>query len=96
MLVRYAVPTKGSVTVIFSVSLSVASAAFCHIGVRHLEGSQRLWLLLLSATALGSSLLMGDALGGFWPGAYTLLSVFFLACIAMPWADLALKHYHAD
>lgn len=55
-----------------------------------------MWLLLLSGTTLGSSFLSGDALGGFWPGAYTVLSVFFLACIAMPWADLALEQYHAD
>jgi len=38
--------------------------------------------------SLLASFYWGDALGGFWPGAYTLLSWYFLLCMALPWLDL--------
>ena len=43
---------------------------------------------MISIISLLASFYWGEALGGFWPGAYTLLSWYFLLCMALPWLDL--------
>tara|TARA_R110002049_G_scaffold232354_1_gene404899 strand:+ start:3869 stop:4045 length:177 start_codon:yes stop_codon:yes gene_type:complete len=40
---------------------------------------------------LSWALCLGPALGGFWAGFYVLLSAYFLACMLMPWIDLAVR-----
>jgi hypothetical protein len=47
---------------------------------------------MVSGIALGLlswAFYLGPALGGFWSGFYVLLSAYFLACMLMPWIDLA-------
>lgn len=51
--------------------------------------------MVVSGIAVGFfswALYLGPALGGFWPGFYALLCAFFLACMVMPWLDLAVRH----
>lgn len=78
-------------TICISLLLVTASAVLTHLGVRYACGAARLALLGLALGLLAWSFHPGRALGGFWPGVYALLSGYFLACIAMPWLDLAVR-----
>lgn len=70
------------------VLLAAAAAALAHLAVRHAQGPKQLGLLASAIVALCLSFYWGSALGGFWPGVYTLLSVFFLAACLTPWIEL--------
>ena len=70
--------------------MSLAAGA-SHAGVRYACGGGRVVSLLLAAVLLAWSVHLGRAPGGFWPGVYTMLTAYFLACMAMPWLDLAIR-----
>ncbi|MEM7097701.1 MAG: hypothetical protein AAF541_05525 [Pseudomonadota bacterium] len=73
---------------IFSIFLAVASAVVTHWSVRNFQGTTRLGLFAFSMALLGLSFVWGNALGGFWPGVYTLISIYFLTTVATPWLHL--------
>ncbi|MEM8768852.1 MAG: hypothetical protein AAGE43_15500 [Pseudomonadota bacterium] len=80
----------------FSVILAIASAAVTHFAVRYAAGTGRLGAMAVAFGLLSAAFYWGDALGGFWPGVYALLSVYTLACIATPWIDYFWKQRRAD
>ncbi len=81
--------------VFLSIMLAVLSAGLCHLCVRHCRGS-RAWAVLLAALlCLGLSFYLGQAFGGLWAGIYTLLSVYFMACIVTPWLELWWERHRA-
>ena len=72
---------------VFSVLLTIISAIFTHLCVFQ---QRRTWRGFFGLSALVSVLLalpLGVALGGFWPGFYTLLCVYFLTCTLSPWVQ---------
>ncbi|MEM9532400.1 MAG: hypothetical protein AAGA23_15900 [Pseudomonadota bacterium] len=71
--------------------LTVISATVIHISVRYLTKARRLGLFALGLLCLALAFNLGEAFGGFWPGVYTLLSVFFLATVVTPWIDFWLR-----
>lgn len=79
-----------------SLLLAIAAACLSHICVRYCTVGKRRGLCFTIVTLLGASFYCGTALGGFWSGFYTLLSVYFLACIAVPWLDLLLRGFPGE
>ena len=71
--------------IILCITLVVASAALTHFGVRSAQGWLRKVLFALAFSLLGTAFAFGDVLGGFWPGVYVLLSVYFLTTVVTPW-----------
>lgn len=67
------------------VFMAVLAGAFTHGGVRSRHRSTRLALIAAAALAFGIGLWFGYSFGGFWPGFYTLLTVFFLTTAITPW-----------
>jgi hypothetical protein len=80
---------SGSIEGVGSIVLSIFAAALSHVCVRHAAGVRRYGLLGLAVIALGFSFHFGRALGGLWVGIYTLVSIYFLACMTTPWLELA-------
>lgn len=72
----------------FSVFLATFSAILMHCSVRYAAGPRRRALIAAGLATIGVAFYFGTALGGFWPGIYTLVSVFFLATVVTPWLDL--------
>ncbi|MEM7705014.1 MAG: hypothetical protein AAF358_05645 [Pseudomonadota bacterium] len=70
-----------------SIALAVASAVFTHLGVRHAASRVRSAFLAAALAAISVGFWFGEALGGFWPGFYTLLSVYFLTTVITPWVS---------
>ncbi|MEM1143328.1 MAG: hypothetical protein AAGI88_12160 [Pseudomonadota bacterium] len=68
-----------------SVALAVLSAALTHIAVRTNSARFRAIGLGTALALFSLSLVPGCALGGFWPGFYSLLSVYFLTTAVTPW-----------
>ena len=64
--------------IILCITLVVASAALTHFSVRSAQGWLKKVLFALALSLLGAAFAFGDVLGGFWPGVYVLLSVYFL------------------
>lgn len=77
-----------------SVLLAAAAAIITHVAVRYAATRRRTVLLAVAALTFALALYVGRALGGFWAGAYTLMSVYFLTCIATPWVEYLLRQRH--
>ncbi len=71
-----------------SVLLTIVSAVVTHISVRNARGKWRIILLCIALFLLGSAFSLATVPGGFWSGAYTLASVYFVACLITPWIGL--------
>lgn len=72
--------------VILSLSLAATAAVLIYIGVRH-TSTRRRAVLSGAAVSLCCAFYFGPALGGFWPGVFTLFSMFILCCVALPWLE---------
>ena len=82
-------------TAFLSLMLTCLAAALTHLCVRYAAGAVRRGLFAIALLTLAAAVYWGTAFGGFWPGFYTLLSVYFLACIVTPWIDLYLARCRA-
>ncbi|MEM0953399.1 MAG: hypothetical protein AAGI24_04590 [Pseudomonadota bacterium] len=78
-----------------SVVLALSAAVASHVCVRNVQGRARQATFVVAMGCLGLSFYFGRALGGLWTGVYTLLSIYFLACMMTPWLALAWERYHA-
>ena len=72
--------------VILSLSLAAAAAVLIYIGIRH-TSTRRRAVLAGAAVSLCCAFYFGPALGGFWPGVFTLIPMFILCCVALPWLE---------
>jgi hypothetical protein len=82
-VIHFINPAFGSDTL--SVFLTLIAAAVLHCCVRYLASIWRV-LSLLAVIAMLTGAVALHA-GGTWSAIYTLLSLFILACVAMPWLD---------
>lgn len=80
---------------LLSMGLAVVSAALSHICVRHMHGKGRCILFVFALVSLGAAFVLGKDMGGLWVGIYTLVSIYFLVCMLMPWLDLAWERRRA-
>lgn len=64
---------------------AISSAILTHLGVRASGRFRRGALFVGALLLLCSAFFFGAALGGFWAGFYTLLSVYFLTTVITPW-----------
>ncbi|MEL7043605.1 MAG: hypothetical protein AAGL66_01100 [Pseudomonadota bacterium] len=71
-----------------STVLVLVSALLTFLGVRYAAGPQRKGYLGAALFCFVLSIFAFAADSGFWPRLYTLSSIYFLACIALPWLDL--------
>ena len=74
--------------IFLSLALASLAAVTTVVSFRYSKLVRRRRLFAISMISLLASFYWGEALGGFWPGAYTLLSWYFLLCMALPWLDL--------
>lgn len=81
--------------ILFSLILTIAAAVLAHAAVRYAQARKRAVLAGLALVALAAGMYYGDVLGGFWPGVYTLLSVFFLTTVITPWVDYLVRQRFA-
>ena len=65
--------------------LTITSASLTHLSVRLACGWFRKLLFTFGIALLAIAMFFGGALGGFWPGFYTLLSLYFLTTAISPW-----------
>ena len=72
---------------VFSVLLTMVSAIFTHLCVFQRRGCWRGFFGLSALILLLLGFSLGVALGGFWPGFYTLLCIYFLTCTLSPWVQ---------
>ncbi|MEM7080284.1 MAG: hypothetical protein AAF513_16815 [Pseudomonadota bacterium] len=80
---------------VLSIILTICAAGLTHVAVRYVTGMKRLLLIVCGLLSLALAFAYGDALGGFWPGIYTLISVFFLVTVITPWLDYFWRRYRA-
>jgi predicted branched-subunit amino acid permease len=80
---------------VLSVLLTIVSAGLTHISVRKTHGMQRTMVFCMALLLFGGAVSLSAIPGGTWSGAYTLLSVYFIACLLTPWMDLLWKSYRA-
>ena len=50
-------------------------------------------LCVLGFFAFALGCFIDSNLGGFWVSFYTLISLFFLVCIAIPWVDYLIREH---
>ena len=77
------------VLIMLSVVFTLVSAPLTHVGVRYAQSHRRTLLLIAALALLGAGFAVSTIPGGFWSSVYTLLSVYFLACLITPWLDIA-------
>lgn len=68
--------------------MALVSAGLTHVSVRHCEGRRRITVFAAAIIVFVAATYFGDALGGFWPGFYTLIVIYTLATAITPWIDL--------
>ncbi|WP_116364602.1 hypothetical protein [Parahaliea mediterranea] len=79
-----------------AITATLLAAALTHVAVRYCQGMARGLALGLAGAGFAVACWFGAyTLGGFWASFYTLLSLYFLACIAAPWVDLLARRYRA-
>lgn len=82
--------------VAFSVALAVAASVLTYTSVRYARGPRRRLALGLALALFSGGLYIGVGRGGFWTGFYSLLAVYFLSCILLPWLALWYRQRHGQ
>lgn len=77
-----------------SLVLSALAAVLLHSCIRYSQGLSRACLLVAVIVLLGIAIT--EYPRGLWVAIYVQLSVFMLACIAMPWLDVCWRNARAD
>ncbi|MEM6485294.1 MAG: hypothetical protein AAF662_09955 [Pseudomonadota bacterium] len=77
-----------------AISLSVVAAGLTHAGVRAVNSTKRRLLSAFALVMLGAGLWFGRSFGGFWPGFYTILSIYFLTTVVTPWIVFLYERRH--
>lgn len=64
-----------------------------YVCVRYAQGWIKGMLCVLGFFAFALGCFIDSNLGGFWVSFYTLISLFFLVCIAIPWVDYLIREH---
>lgn len=78
-----------------AILMAILAAILTHLSVRSETTAIRRQLFLLALLTFGVGSWLGKSLGGFWPGFYTLVSVYCLATIITPWTVFLVRKHHA-
>lgn len=71
-----------------SVLMTILSATMTHVSVRRVSGYGRAWLLCIAGLLLVGAILVGSIPGGLWAAVFTVVSLYFLACMTTPWVEM--------
>lgn len=76
---------------IAAILLSIASAVLTLLAVRPLAFTSTRWCLTGALLSFASACWLYGAGDGFWSGTYTVMSIYFLVCIVLPWVVLLME-----
>ncbi|MEM1112746.1 MAG: hypothetical protein AAGI11_12620 [Pseudomonadota bacterium] len=78
-----------------SLILTIAAGVLSHVGVRLMQGVQRVLVFLVALACLGLAFSITILPGGYWSGVYALLSLYILVCSLTPWIALLWRRNRA-
>lgn len=68
-----------------TIGLASVSAIFVHLSVRNRKLFISKCLLSMAVILLLLAFYFGRSFGGFWPGVYTVMSIFIMTTTITPW-----------